>query len=93
MNRSLHLAIAAAAGLLGGIVSTYLAPALVHAQTTPPVPAMIAAQRFLLMSDKGQRLGEISVDSSGKSSIRLFDTNGRVLWSAGGEQFKPLGTR
>ena len=93
MNRSFHLAIAAAAGLLGGIVSTSIAPVLAHAQNTPAVPKVIAAESFLLVNQKGQKLGEIAVDGFGKPYIRLVDPNGRVLWSAGGDQFKPLGSR
>jgi hypothetical protein len=103
MDRSFPLAIAAIAGLAGGVVSSYVAPSLVHAQSTV-VPKVIASQNFVLVNERGQKLGEITIDPDGKPNIRLFDPaqspylpsvpgSGNIIWSALGEQFRPLGSR
>ena len=71
-----------AAGLLGGAVSHYVCPQLVHAQSR--ATQELRAERFVLVNEKGTVLGTLS-DEGGRSSLKLFDESGREIWSAGGK--------
>jgi hypothetical protein len=90
MNRHVNLGLSLAAGLLGGILSHYAAPVLVHAQTQTTPPKEIRAQRFVLVNDAGVPEGEFGIDKDGNASIQLLDKDGRVVWSAGKTKAKPL---
>jgi hypothetical protein len=79
-----------AAGLLGGILSHYAAPVLVHAQTQTTPAKEISAQRFVLVNAAGVPQGEFGIDKDGNASIQLLDKDGRVVWSAGKTKAKPL---
>lgn len=70
-----------AAGLLGGAISHYVTPQLVHAQSQ--APKELRAESFVLVNEKGAVLGTLS-DEGGRPSLRLFDERGREIWSAGG---------
>lgn len=74
------VALAFAAGLLGGVASRYLAPQPVHADSSPQE---IRARRFVLIGDGGTVIGTFSAEASGKA-IKLFDSQGQEIWSAGG---------
>jgi hypothetical protein len=73
ISAKLNLALSIAAGLAGGILSHYVSPELVHAQTPAPAPKVIQAQSFVLVNDAGTKLGEFTIDPDGKPNIRLFD--------------------
>ena len=79
-----------AAGLLGGILSHYAAPVLVHAQTQTAPAKEISAQRFVPVNAAGVSEGEFGIDKDGNASIQLLDKDGRVVWSAGKTKAKPL---
>lgn len=80
--KKLNLALALAAGFVGGALSHSLAVPSVHAQS-PAAPATeVRARSFLLVNDKGQVVGKFSAESNGKPAIRLFDASGREIWSA-----------
>ena len=79
MNKR-NIVLSFAAGLLGGAISHYLSPQLVHAQS--PGPREFRAERFVLVNDKGAVLGTLS-NEGGKAYFKLFDENGREIWSAG----------
>ena len=81
MNKR-NLILSIAAGLLGGVVSTYLRPLAVHAQATPPQE--IQAQRFTLVNEDGVALGSFCFDKSGRPQIVLRDRAGHDVWTAGG---------
>lgn len=81
-KKSLVLTFAAA--LLGGIVSHYLSPQIVHAQAQTQASQEIRASRFVLVNEKGQVLGTLC-DEGGRPSLKLFDERGREIWSAGGK--------
>jgi hypothetical protein len=83
MNRTLTLAMALAAGLLGGLLSRYLAPVPVHAQAQAPAPKEIRAQNFVLVNSQGVEVGLMGFDPQGRPVIKLVDEGGRTLWSAG----------
>lgn len=82
------IALAFAAGLLGGLASRYLSPQPVHAQT---LAAEIRAQRFVLVNEQGVVLGTLS-EQTGRAALRLFDTNGQEVWSAGGSLGRHAGS-
>jgi hypothetical protein len=78
-----NLALSIAAGLLGGLLSTYVAPQLVHAQSQPPPE--IRAQCFTLVNKDGVTLGTFSFDTSGRPRIVLRDQSGHDVWAVDGE--------
>ena len=80
MNKQ-NLVLSFAAGLLGGAISHYLSPQLVHAQSQ--APKEIRAESFVLVNANGTMLGTLS-DEGGRPSLRLFDARGQEIWSAGG---------
>ena len=81
--KKLNLAMALAAGFVGGALSHYLAPPAVQAET-PAVPAELRARSFLLVNEKGAVRGTFAMDGNGRPALRLFDANGREVWSAEG---------
>ena len=83
MNRKLNLILALAAGLLGGLLSRYVAPMPVHAQAQTAAPKEIRAQSFVLVNAQGVALGLMGFDPQGRPVIKLVDERGRTLFSAG----------
>ncbi|MBI2680285.1 MAG: hypothetical protein HYX25_04665 [Candidatus Solibacter usitatus] len=83
MKRTMNIALTLAAGLLGGLLSRYLAPSPAFAQTQAPVPVPreVRAQSFILVNKEGKPLGRIGFDSDGLPVITLVDEDGRTLWS------------
>jgi hypothetical protein len=83
--KQLNLTLAFAAGLAGGVLSHYVWPQPVQAQSQNPKE--IRAQSFVLEDANGKILGAFSVQAprpSGRSasgSIKLFDDRGREIWS------------
>jgi hypothetical protein len=101
MRRNLTLALALAAGLLGGFLSRYIAPSSVHAQVQPPDALEIRAQRFSIVDAQGHVIGTFTPtkkssvysaapDVASPARISLVDAAGHELWSAGGDLFKSL---
>jgi hypothetical protein len=86
--KALSLTLALAAGLAGGILSHYLWPAVVQAQSRPQTPQEIRAQSFVLEDANGRTLGTFSPETQRNGiperdlsgSIRLFDERGREIW-------------
>lgn len=76
------VALAFAAGLLGGVASRYLSPGLVYADS---IPKELRAQRFVLVNEHGAVLGTLREEPLGRPVFELFDANGRQIWSAGGK--------
>jgi len=85
MNRRLNLGLSLAAGLLGGFLSHYVSPLLVHAQTQPAPPKEIKAQSFALVNKDGSPAGLFGFDRDGRPNVLLFDKTGKVVWSAHGD--------
>ena len=83
-----NLALAMAAGFLGGALSHYAAPPTAKADTPAPAPSELRARSFLLVNEKGAVRGTFSLDASGRPALRLFDTNGREVWSAEGPSMR-----
>jgi hypothetical protein len=91
MKHKLFLALAVAAGFVGGVLSQYIFTASIYAQSQTKE---IAAQRFVLKTEAGSNAGIIAIDQTdGQPNIVLFDEKGRVLWSARGRRLQPLSER
>lgn len=73
--------IALAAGLVGGLVSRYVAPTVVLAQTQT-APKELRAHNFVLVNDQGNPVGLFGFDPQGKPIIKLIAENGRTIWSS-----------
>ena len=84
MNKK-NLILSFAAALLGGIVSHYVTPQVVHAQSQTQPPKEIRAARFVLVNEKGLVLGTLCDEGGGRPSLKLFDERGQEIWSAGGK--------
>ena len=103
MNKTLTLALGLGAGLLGGLLTRYIAPPAAHAQDHAAVTKEIRAQSFTLVDEFDHTAGTFTYEPSpGKriivrhqgpegtterlvsGRIVLRDSNGREIWSAGG---------
>jgi hypothetical protein len=101
MNKNVVLALIA--GLLGGMLTRYVAAPSAYAQNqvpppTAPVSQEIRSQSFTLVDQSNRIAGTFSVapDSRGRLApprIVLRDVTGREIWSAGGSGFQPLTAR
>jgi hypothetical protein len=85
MNKR-NIVLSFAAGLLGGVISHYLSPQLVHAQSQ--APREFRAESFVLVNGKGAIIGTLAHEG-GKPSLKLFDEHGREIWSAGSQASVP----
>jgi hypothetical protein len=84
--------VAAAAGMLGGMLAVQFVPvAVVQAQSTLAVPSTVQARSFILLDAAGRKRGEWKLDSSGQPALTLFDERGRDIWgTAPGLRAVPL---
>ena len=99
MNR-MTIVVALAAGLAGGVISRYVSPAPVLAQQPPPknaAPVELRAQRFSLINPDGAVVATFTVDqprfdpsAPNTPSVRLTDSNGKEIWSVGGNPVRKL---
>jgi hypothetical protein len=71
MTTKLTMPLSLAAGLAGGILSQYIAPALVHAQAQTPMPKEIRAQSFTLVDASGNRVGALAIGQNNRPVIWL----------------------
>ncbi|HUJ39842.1 MAG TPA: hypothetical protein VLW54_04790 [Candidatus Acidoferrales bacterium] len=78
--KKLNLALALAAGFVGGVLSHSLAAPAVLAQ--PPAATEIRARCFLLVNEKEEIVGRLAAESDGRPALRLYDPSGREIWSA-----------
>ena len=81
MNRTFALSLALGAGLMGGLLSRYLAPLPTFAQAQPQ--REIKAQSFVLVDDKDNIVGTFKPSSDRRPTVVLLDRNGREIWRAG----------
>jgi hypothetical protein len=97
MHRNLSVALALVAGLLGGLLTRYIAPPVALAQDQTPITKEIRAQSFTLVDQSDHTVGTFTVEErtmpSRPTRIVLRDANGREMWSAGGSAFRPLAQR
>ncbi len=84
MKRILTVTSVLVIGLLGGVLSHYVMPVSVLAQTQPPKE--IKAQSFALVDDRNNTIGTFKPafdPITGAPTVVLLDRNGRELWRAG----------
>ena len=78
MNTKLNVALALAAGFLGGVLSHYLAPTAVLAQSQPAAPKEIRAERFVVVDGKGTARGIFAIETTGMPTIEAMTEDGQV---------------
>ena len=98
---------ALAAGLLGGLLSRYIAPQTALAQNASNVAKEVRAQSFTIVDPSDRVIGTFAADapfpptgvvpiprsrSASPSRIVLRDSDGREIWSAG-LSLRPLSQR
>jgi hypothetical protein len=90
--KKLNIGLSIAAGLLGGIFSHYVWTQPVQAQNQTPAPKEVRAQSFVVVNEKGETQGVLTFGEpkNGRTSVKLFDSNGREIFSAGGSPMRPL---
>jgi hypothetical protein len=82
MNRNMNLALALAAGLVGGILSRYLAPTPVLAQAQITNPKEIRAENFVIVDENGAPRGAFGIDrKDGWPTLEITDAKGHA-WRA-----------
>jgi len=96
--KKLNIGLSIAAGLLGGVFSHYIWTQPVQAQNQPspnqnqPAPKEVRAQSFVVVNDKGEVQGVLTFGepNKGRTSVKLYDSSGREIFSAGGSPMRPL---
>jgi hypothetical protein len=97
MKKHLNIALALVAGLVGGLISRYIAPPAVMAQNQPPSANEMRAQSFVIVDANGKTVATFAfgrTTNAGHPSaggiVVLRDADGHEIWSAGGTQFRTL---
>ena len=106
MNSRLSVVLALSAGLAGGLLTRYIAPAPVFAQDQASVAKEIRAQSFSLVDQSNRVVGTFLFEAANgfagrdrngpfpvPGRIVLRDGRGLVIWSAGGIGLQPLGLK
>jgi hypothetical protein len=100
MRKHLNVALALLAGLLGGLISRYIAPPAVMAQNQTPVTNEVRAQSFVLVNSAGKTMATLAPDAYWQKVVTLnpnapsvgrivlLDAGGHEIWSAGGSPFR-----
>ena len=79
------VAVAFLSGVLGSVMSHYLWPLPVLAQSSP---SEIRARKFVLVNEQGNVLGTFADEANGPA-LKLFDASGREIWFAGKSPANP----
>ncbi len=106
MNKNLSVALALVAGLLGGLLTRYVAPPAALAQDKAPITKDIRAQSFTLVDQLDRTVGTFTIDPGPVTTrlllpnnqvvpvrpmrIVLRDSDGREIWSAGDSVIRQL---
>jgi hypothetical protein len=92
LMRKMNLGLAIAAGLFGGVLSHYIWTQPVQAQNQTPAPKEVRAQSFVVVNDKGEIQGVLTFGKAkgDRTSVKLYDAKGREIFTAGGDQMRPL---
>lgn len=93
MYRKLHLVLAVAAGLVGGLASRFITPAPVRAQAPEPLPLPaypppaptpalreMRSQAFTLVDPRNNVVGTFTTL---RGTVVLLDPMGKEIWRAG----------
>ena len=64
----------------------------VQAQNQAPAPKELRAQSFVVVNDKGEIQGVLTFGEpkGDRTSTNLYDGKGREIFTAGGDQLRPL---
>ena len=90
MRTTMTIALALAAGFLGGLVSRCWMPAPVYAQTQAPPPAEILARKFVLVDENGKPRGVFGIEANGSPAIEITNGHGHAFtarWEGAGGLF------
>lgn len=94
MNKPFTIGLVLASGLMGGLVSRYIAPQVAFAQGQLPVNKEVRAQSFTFVDPSNRTVAKLSVEQqyvAGRPArIVLKDSTGHEIWSAGGSGMLPL---
>ena len=90
--KKLNLGLSIAAGLLGGVFSHYVWTQPVQAQNQAPAPKELRAQSFVVVNDRGeiQAVLTFGKPKDDRTTVKLYDSKGREIFTAGGDQLRPL---
>jgi hypothetical protein len=89
------LALAVAAGFVGGLAAHYLVSTPVYAQS-PASAQEIRAHEFILVDKTGTPRGVFGIEENGTPMIEMADSNGHVFaplmqsWGSAGSMFRSL---
>jgi hypothetical protein len=95
MSKAPTVTLALAAGLVGGLLSRYVAPPSAFAQDKAKVTKEVRAQSFTLVDPSDHAVGTFTFEPgplamspnpipfSAGGRVILRDSNGREIWSAG----------
>jgi len=97
MKNTLNITLSLAAGLVGGLLTRYIAPPAAFAQDQKSAVKEIRAQSFVFVGPADQTLATFGVELPNKlgpnfpvARIVLRDANGHEMWSAPGGGAKLL---
>jgi hypothetical protein len=104
MNKAFTVALALGSGLLGGVLTRYIAPPASFAQDRAPITKEIRAQSFTLVDSSDHTLGVFTTEPvfrsvnpyvGGPAPVRIVlrDSKGHEIWSAGGSGIRPATER
>src|SRR5579872_1187933 len=103
MNNRVSVFMALAAGLLGSLLTRYIAPTTAFAQSQTAPAAEVRAQSFVLVDAQDRAVGTFASEPSPppgifpgppvSSRIVLRDSNGREIWSASSNPMRRLSQR
>lgn len=81
-----------AAGLLGGLLSHFVWIQLVHAQSHATAPKELRAQSFVLVNGDGEVRAVLTYakPEDAPVAVKLYNADGREIWSAGGRTITQL---
>jgi len=77
MNIKITIALAFAAGFVGGLASRYFEPVPAYAQVAA-APQEIRAQKFVLVDGTGVARGVFGIEENGTPQIEVIGYNGKV---------------
>jgi hypothetical protein len=95
MSTKTTIALAIAAGFMGGIASQRILPTPVRAQEQASVPQEIRAHKFVLVDDASVDRGVIGFDKRGDPVIETMDVKGHTWesnWTSSPHVFLPDAT-
>jgi hypothetical protein len=88
MGTKKTIALALAAGFIGGIVSQRIAPPSIYAQAQTQIPNEIRAERFVIVDENGTPRGAFGIDKKGDPESKLLTPRVTQCGPGGGGPLK-----